>query len=204
MDKIAITLVLTKNQKEGTNMKKEQLIKIMICVVLTVAVIIYRKFDYKPENPKTAGEIISSTINTDPVTEEAKDKQSEEPKKDEKNMPTPKKFVEQVVDESNYDPNASDGNIDAENMPYFTNGEVLYKNTDIPISIYENQMECIYNYCNLNFKDPVHAITILEDSVELSKEYLKYVCDLKNDHYLYVTCELKTGKFSFQDGPILD
>ena len=168
--------------------RKNSIYTIIVCIVLTISVIIYRGLS-KPDKRKTLGEVYNlsqSSKTTEPPTT---------------GSPEPSKIESSKLDEKgseNPEPNTY-GHDDQ--TVYFTNPEVLYDNKDIPLDIYPNQMSRIQSYCNLNFEDEIKGITILEDSVEINNNTLKYVCDLNNEHYLYVKCDLTTFEFSFTDSP---
>lgn len=175
--------------------RKNQIYKLIICLALIIGVIIYRKLEPKHE-PKKITEIF-----TNETTEITTKKPDEKENQQDDTKYTYENFPEQIVNEDDYDSNAYDGESD---LAYFTNGNVLYENKNIPLEVYVNQMEYITNYCNLHFEDKINGITILEDSVEVNNTTLKYACDLNNEHYLYVTCDLKTISFTFTDSPKFD
>lgn len=183
---------------------RDNIIKLIICTSLIAGVIIAKAISSKDE-----GKDINSKDQIDQIESVAGDEEKIEGQEEdveiddeediESNLELEENDIESIMKENreNYDENATDG---SESGVYFTNGEILYENEEIPLAVYANQMDAIDSFVDLNFEG-VTGITIIEESVSIEAGYLKYNCDLNNDHILYVTCDLSTYSFSFSESP---
>lgn len=195
-----------KDWRKSCMKDKEKIIKLIICISLISAVAVLRIFSKYSESKKEKNSVEdilqeneSDENNMENEVNTATENKQYDSENDENGTEEKISNIEDTMIESQeyYDENASDG---SEGGIYFTNGDILYENDEIPLGVYTNQMSELESFINLNYVN-VTEITIVEESVLVKDGYLRYTCDLHNEHLLYVVCNLSTYEFSFADSP---
>lgn len=179
--------------------RKTQLFTIIICVSLIFTVTFLKKNESSKKNKQTSLSELTTETEINCSIDKNKGNSNDKQVENEEKLKEDNQYftTQQMKDNAEYYiDDATDGSTQG---IYFSNGDVLYDNPDIPTGVYYNQLEKIESYIELNIPEKVNEMEIMEDSVKIENNVLSYELDLKNQYIMYVKCDLETYKFRFSD-----
>lgn len=156
--------------------RKNNIITIIICITLIIGVTIIRLFDGSSQkNGKDNVQITPVILSSDIVGDEVKDDLN-------------------LVDEPI---------LYKETLFELKNGESLYS-LALPSGIYTNMIDEIQSYIENNVLDynSITEVTIIDKTIEVTKDFLTYNCRLnnKNEDQLFIKVNLQS--FEYEINPI--
>lgn len=188
---------------------KAKFLKIIIYVAIIISVILIRitgkEITFKTVNNKVKITLVSKSTDEqeDGLKSENTSLQDEMNKKeDEKSDKLElinKEYIENI-ETGLYDENQSNEIYGDEVYISFklVNGNLLY-DEKLPLGTFENMLENFQLYFNNNLMDaPITEVTIIEDSIEITKEKLNYIIETNTNEIIKVTVDLQTFNYSFE------